>query len=224
MDEINDRLSLQIKRLTKYYQLYTHKENTAFFDNYIKNINSVNDLISVITNETLKEKRVLIIAGAIGSGKSTLLHNMLKINKIHDVVILSPDIYLHKFYPDLPYLDAYNKTKEEISDSYLKCIEMQCSFIVEMVPAKKDKLELLELLKQSGYCIICLYLFTEDVNTNIIRMENRVHDGAFPIPISKMKNRFTQSHNNISFLESISDYFYVFNCDSDKIELVEKTT
>lgn len=201
----------KINRMLMCYKIYSYKENEVFFQKYIEKIHTANDLFSIINEYNDDEKVAILLAGAIGSGKSTFLHNLITEGCIKDYIILSSDIYLHTFYPKCDYLTAYNNTKKIIQECYDRCRLNKMPFIVEMVPAKDEKIDLVKTLKNNNFFIICFFLRTNSIKCNFTRINKRIDEGAFSIPNEKVISRFLNSNQNIETLKKLSDIFFLID-------------
>lgn len=212
----------KINRMVKCYKIYSYRENKDFFQKYTEKIHTPNDLFSIIDEFDGDEKVAILVAGAIGSGKSTFMHNLLEQGCIDDYIILSPDIYLYSFYPHFDYLMAYNNTKKVINECYSKCQVNKMPFIVELVPAKDDKINFIRDLKSNHFFIICFFIRTKSIEYNFARINKRVDEGAFSIPDEKMISRFLNSNQNIETLKKLSDIFFLINTSSE-LPIIEES-
>lgn len=199
----------KIDRMMKCYKIYSFEQNETFFQQYTRKIHAANDLFSIINEYDGDEKIAVLVTGAIGSGKSTFLHNLLIEDCIDNYIILSPDIYLHTFFPKSDYLTAYNSTKKIIQECYDKCQLKRMPFIVEMVPAKDAKIDFVKTLRDNNFFIVCFFLKTSSVECNFARINKRVDEGAFSIPNKKVISRFLKSDQNIQILKKLSDIFFL---------------
>ncbi len=211
-----------ISCLQNNYKIFSYQENEVFLRNYLKDIKSLRDLETLISKREdrfLKSdnKKLIIIAGSIGSGKTNFLHNLLLLLKIKNIILMSPDYYYKIFYPNDDSLVAYNKTNADFKGRlYREAIESGKSQILEVVPAKTDKLKLIAQYKEAGYDIVTFFLKTNDVQINLDRTRKRQKFGMLTIPDEKIKIRHTECSNNeiIERVSELSNRFILIDSSS----------
>ena len=208
-----------MKLIEKSYIRYNYIENMEFFREITANINSYNDLMNSYPI-SINDKILIVVDGAIGSGKSTYLHNFIEFFDIKNMPIISPDIYLKKFYPDMEYLSAYNKTKENMNFIMEYLLQKKNSFILETVLAKKDKIDFLKKCKFQGYKVIGIYIGTDSHIINNERILNRIEQGAFTIPQTKIENRHKECLNYLLSFYEISDSIFAYDNSKSNLLLV----
>jgi predicted ABC-type ATPase len=161
---------------------------------------------------------LIVFAGPNGSGKST-------VTPIFQSQSNFPENYIN---PDEIALTLGGNTMSKAYEAStiaakkrLKCIEQKQSFSFETVMSHPSKLAILETAKQAGFEIQLIFISTDDPQTNVERVKQRVVEGGHDVPENKVISRYHRCLSLLPKASEIADKTYIFdNSDSSKLELV----
>lgn len=190
---------------------------------FIYNINSrfknytFDDCLNVLLNQSkidsksTKRPILYVLAGPNGSGKSTLIANFIEANII-DEKYLNAGLYAQENLQNIHDEQERNiKSIKYVNEEFDKLVSKKKSFIFETVLSHISKLKMIDNAKKSGYKIISIYVYTEQPEINIMRVQNRTMQGSIDVPEQKIKSRYKSSLKNFEKLKSLSDEFYIMN-------------
>ncbi len=132
-----------------------------------------------------------IIAGANGSGKTTFAKSFSSLNNLYfinaDEIAKSldkNDITRYKIKAGKIFFEEFNKQ-----------LELKKSFVLETTLSGKYLVKYIKKAKELNFHISLIYLFLENPNINILRVENRVLNGGHYVPAKDIIRRFYRSKN-----------------------------
>ena len=154
----------------------------------------------------MREKRVVMFAGANGSGKSTRVASLK--DSLPDYYIC-PDNLLNNSIDDEKdrYVDAMNKA-ELLRKA---AISKGDSFVFETVFSTQDKLDFLVECNRNGYYIWTIYMATNNPRINNKRIKERVKNGGHNVPGLKVVERYYKSMNYLQQIIRVSDEVQVYD-------------
>jgi predicted ABC-type ATPase len=134
-----------------------------------------------------------VIAGSNGSGKSTFTRYNQETLRLP---IIDPDLEARAIAPDAPETAAIAGGKQAIlrARTYLANNE---SFAVETTLSGNTYLKMMEQAKQRGWQVNLIYVGTNDVQSCIQRVAQRVAAGGHAVPESDIRRRYSRSFANL---------------------------
>ena len=122
-----------------------------------------------------KKPEIIVFAGPNGSGKSTIT----KMANIIEPYVNADDIKRASHCSDLEAAVLADKMREELIDKGV-------SFTFETVLSADRNLKLLQLAKEKGYFIRCIYVLTANPQINVSRVFVRTQSGGHDVPKDKI--------------------------------------
>ncbi len=158
------------------------------------------------------------IAGANGSGKTTLTRWNSELFK--EVPLLDPDAVSNTLQATasslLPMAAARHVLKS--AGRHLKEGE---SFTVETTLAGKSYLQMMLDARSRGFKNVLVYIGTENVEINLVRIRNRVLAGGHDVPEEDVRRRYRRSFENLPVaLKRADDAILFDNSTEDGYRLV----
>ncbi len=150
--------------------------------------------------ESEKKPEVIVFAGPNGSGKSTIT----RMAKTVGEYINADDIKRTTYCSDL---DAAKKA-EELRENAIK---NKADFTFETVLSTERNLLLLEKAKREGYFVRGIYVLTNDVNINILRVHARQELGGHGVPEDKIRSRYDKALKIIPRLVDVCDILHIYD-------------
>ncbi len=150
--------------------------------------------------ESEKKPEVIVFAGPNGSGKSTIT----RMAKTVGEYINADDIKRTTYCSDL---DAAKKA-EELRENAIK---NKADFTFETVLSTERNLLLLEKAKREGYFVRGIYVLTNDVNINILRVRAREELGGHGVPEDKIRSRYVKALKIIPRLVEVCDILHIYD-------------
>ncbi len=150
--------------------------------------------------QTEKRPEIIVFAGPNGSGKSTVT----KMARIIEPYINADDIKRANYCTDMEAAKAAERMREQ-------AVEQNQSFTFETVMSTDRNLKLLIKAKEKGYFIRCIYVLTNDVNINIMRVRSREALGGHGVPEEKICSRYKKALNLIPELVKIADVMHIYD-------------
>lgn len=150
---------------------------------------------------------MVIIAGPNGSGKTTLAPFFLK--KIGIKEFINTDEIARGLSPYNPEGQAIKAGKISIK-RLEESLSQGVSFAVETTLAGQHLVKYTKQARAAGYKVVMIYLYTEDIKINILRIANRKKQGEHFVPTVDVKRRYKRSFRNL---------FEIFPYCCDTIEL-----
>lgn len=157
-----------------------------------------------------KTPNVYIVAGPNGAGKTTFMEEFLP-NYADCLHFVNADLIaagLSPFAPESAAVKAGKLVLEEIR----RHINYEHDFAFETTLAGKSYLHLIQRLKDKGYKIHLFFLWLQDVNLAIRRIETRVKAGGHDVPVIDVKRRFARGIYNFFHLYiPLVDFWMLFD-------------
>ena len=147
-----------------------------------------------------------IIAGPNGAGKTTFALDYLP--EVENCTnFANADLIAAGLSPLEPHRELFTASRIFLAEIN-SFIEKNESFGFETTLSGRGYLRLINQLKAQGWHINLIYLALPNVETSILRVEERVLNGGHDIPLKDIKRRFPRSLRNL-----LLDYSYqVDNC------------
>jgi len=159
-----------------------------------------------------------IVSGPNGCGKTTLAKELLENEKLE---FLNADEIAKSINPN-EVSKAYMQAGREFFTKMDKYLKQRKSFAVETTLSGKYHRRMIERFKQNGYEIKMLYIFLNDPNLCIDRINIRVSKGGHHIPDEDVIRRFYRSKNNFSeIMNSVDKWVLYFNGGEKYIEVAQ---
>lgn len=140
-----------------------------------------------------------IVIGPPASGKSSL-RRMREFRNYFFPNHLERDEMLKQAIRDNPHLDreAVNKmVEEEFQGIYNDCFTNGKSVSTENIFFYPKRIELITRARNAGFFVQGIYLFTDNVEINISRMEQRKANGEHFMEPSELRKRYPVIHRNV---------------------------
>lgn len=153
--------------------------------------------------------QILVFAGPNGSGKSTITSGFQIIGEY----INADEIKKREKCDDLTAAQIATALRE-------KFIDERKSFTFETVLSSDRNIILLKKARNSGYKIFLVFVLTNDVNINILRVSERVKNGGHDVPKEKIISRYDKSISNLSKLIKFVDRAMIIDNSSENPELI----
>jgi len=144
-----------------------------------------------VTSDT--RPTLTVIAGPNGSGKSTFTrttHTDLQ------APIIDPDAIAREIDPVAPEQAAVAAGREALKRQ-AAYIERGLSFIIETTLSGNSALRQIEQAREHGFDIHLTFIATNNAETNIERVANRVARGGRHVPDEDVRRRYTRSMENL---------------------------
>lgn len=154
-------------------------------------------------------KTLYIVAGANGSGKTTFAQSFSSINNLY---FINADEIAKELDKDniAKYKIKAGKIFFKEFERRLSCNE---SFVVETTLSGKYLAKYIQKAKALDFYTLLIYLFLENPQTNILRVENRVRNGGHHVPTQDIIRRFYRSKNMFQHLykDLVDDWSIYYN-------------
>jgi predicted ABC-type ATPase len=104
-----------------------------------------------------------------------------------------------------------------------KILPTKQSFCFETVMSHKSKLDLFTKSKINGYKTYLYFIYTTNVEINILRIQQRIKAGGHDVPLDKIKSRYSKSLSfALNALENADTAFILDNTNNDFNKVAEK--
>lgn len=100
-----------------------------------------------------------------------------------------------------------------------KLFETKQSFCFESVISHPSKIDIVQKAKEYGYESYLYFIYTEDVDLNILRVKLRTQYGMHDVPVEKIKSRFLKSFKVMKEILNVVDNAYIIN-NSNEMKIV----
>ncbi len=166
---------------------------------------------------------LVVFAGPNGSGKSTFISQMVAGTRELDFGlperIINPDDFaraIEPLFPDRVEIEAARAVLRQRS----QLLAARLDFAIETTLSGHGELRLLQQARSAGYEIGLVYIATEDLRTNLIRIERRREEQNRHVPAVAVRRRFKRSLAQLSEAVAQSDLAYIYdNTGSDFAEV-----
>lgn len=152
-----------------------------------------------------------IIAGANGSGKSTLTRWNRAL--FASIPILDPDALSQTIQAPAQAPLAAGRQVLTIAAAHLAHHQ---SFAVETTLAGRNYLQMMLRARSQGYSIVLVYIGTDDVEINLLRIRHRVLAGGHDVPETDVRRRYTRSLMNLSKAVAQADHAILLDNSTDE--------
>jgi predicted ABC-type ATPase len=151
------------------------------------------------------------IAGANGSGKSTLTRSNRAL--FASIPILDPDALAQAIQVQAASPLAAGRQVLSIAEAHLRDHR---SFAVETTLAGRNYLKMMQRARSQGYSIVLVYIGTQDVEINLLRIRHRVLTGGHDVPETDVRRRYTRSLSNLPEAISRADHSILLDNSTDE--------
>jgi predicted ABC-type ATPase len=161
----------------------------------------------------LNRPRLTIIAGANGSGKTTLTGWNPDI--FCAIPVLDPDAIAKALQPTSPAGFPIAAARR-VLQSAKEHISRRVSFAVETTLSGKSYLQMMVDARIRGFEIVLVYIGTENVESNLARIRNRVLVGGHDVPEGDVRRRYKRSFKNLPTAIQRADHTILFDNSSEE--------
>jgi len=163
-----------------------------------------------VTSDT--RPTLTVIAGPNGSGKSTFTrttHTDLQ------APIIDPDAIAREIDPVAPEQAAVAAGREALKRQ-AAYIERGLSFIIETTLSGNSALRQIEQAREHGFDIHLTFIATNNAETNIERVANRVARGGHHVPDEDVRRRYVRSMENLVRAIELADQATITDNSSEQ--------
>ena len=161
----------------------------------------------------MSRPRFTLIAGANGSGKSTLTSSNPEI--FASFPILDPDAIATTIQSAVTASTAIAAGRQSLQAAK-QMIRSKKSFAVETTLSGKNYLQMMLDARDRGFEIVLVYIGTETVDINLVRIANRVLTGGHDVPEADVRRRYTRSFRNVPLAISRADHAILFDNSTEQ--------
>lgn len=158
-----------------------------------------------------KKPEIIVFAGPNGSGKSTIT----KMANIIEPYVNADDIKKTNHCSDMDAAILAEKQRH-------KLVESHTSFTFETVLSTDRNLKLLQLAKDNGYFIQCIYVLTADLHINVARVKVRKASGGHDVPVHKIIERYHRALKLIPDLLRVCDVCHIYDNSDQPFRIFKK--
>lgn len=142
-----------------------------------------------MTQEAESVLRVVVFAGPNGSGKSTITEPFLR-NGFNGEYINADDI-ARSLEPQIPDYLTRNLQAAQLADRRRQdALRAGRPFAFETVMSTPEKVAIMTQAKAAGYQVGLIFVTTDNPETNVQRVSNRVELGGHPVSPDKIRSRY----------------------------------
>lgn len=157
-----------------------------------------------------KTSNIYIVAGPNGVGKTTFMEEFLP-NYADCLHFVNADLIaagLSPFAPESAAIKAGKLVLGEIKNH----VDLRHDFAFETTLAGKSYVRFLKNVKEEGFKIHLFFLWLQNVDLAIKRIETRVQAGGHNVPIADVKRRFHRGiHNLFNLYRPLLDFWMIFD-------------
>ena len=162
------------------------------------------------------KQNLYLIAGANGSGKTTLARELLREEKI---TFLNTDEIAANIGDKLGFLSG--KILLSQLDKILMAKE---PFAIESTISGKYHFHILKQARHIKYEVTLIYMFIENVELNIARVQKRVSMGGHNVPEDDIRRRWKRSIYNFQETAKLADSWKIYYNGGVSYELIAHST
>ncbi len=161
--------------------------------------------------------QAIIIGGPNGSGKSTFAEEYLV---DHPVDYLCTDAIAVRLDPEKP-----DRSKVKAGRAFIKTVREYIDegrdLMIESTLSGKTLRHLINKLKRHDYVVTIIYLFLENTDICVHRVQQRVLKGGHHVPAEDVIRRFHRSKINFwVWYRKMADRWYIYYNSEDNFEVV----
>jgi predicted ABC-type ATPase len=157
-----------------------------------------------------KTPNIYIVAGPNGVGKTTFMEEFLP-NYADCLHFVNADLIAAGLSPFSPEAAAI-KAGRIVLDEIERHVDSGHDFAFETTLAGKSYVRLLKTVREKGYRIHLFFLWLQDVELAMKRIETRVKAGGHDVPSSDVKRRFYRGiHNLFHLYRPLLDFWMIFD-------------
>ena len=161
----------------------------------------------------MRRPRLTIIAGANGSGKTTLTG--WNSDVFRAIPILDPDAIARTLQSTSPAAFPIAAARQVLA-SAKEHVSKHESFAVETTLAGKHHLQMMVDARNRGFEVVLVYIGTESVEINLVRIRDRVLAGGHDVPESDVRRRFQRSFENLPIAMERADHTILFDNSTEE--------
>jgi predicted ABC-type ATPase len=166
----------------------------------------------------LNQPTLIVIAGANGAGKSTLTSGNSEI--FGAMSLLDPDAAARTINSEITGASAIAAGRMVLQIAAIKLQEGQ-SFAVETTLSGKNYLRMMLKARDRGFEVVLVYIGTNNVEINLLRIANRVLAGGHDVPEADVRRRYRRSLQNLPVAIQRADHVMLFdNSNEDGYQIV----
>lgn len=166
----------------------------------------------------MNQPTLILIAGANGAGKSTLTSGNAEI--FGSMPLLDPDAAARTINSEITGASAIAAGRLVLQIAATKLQEGQ-SFAVETTLSGRNYLRMMLKARDRGFEIILVYIGTNNVEINLLRIANRVLAGGHDVPEADVRRRYQRSLQNLPIAIDRADHVILFdNSNEEGYQLV----
>ena len=147
------------------------------------------------------------IAGANGAGKTTLTR--WNSDLFTAIPLLNPDAVANTLQSRASALSPIAAARH-VLDSAEKHLKNAQSFAIETTLAGRNYLQMMVRARNCGFEVVLVYIGTENVDINLVRIKNRVLAGGHDVPEEDVRRRYRRSFENLSAAIKRADHVILF--------------
>ncbi len=157
-----------------------------------------------------------VVAGPNGSGKSTLVTNFINQKLINDPFV-NAGIYVQTKFKNIEDEKERNKKSMDLaSDDFNRLVSQKKTFVFETLLTHESKFDMIDSAKRKGYKIVSIFVFTNEPEINLDRVNRRELEGGIGVEEYKLRDRYLKSLQNAKKLQDISDEYHIMNNTREK--------
>lgn len=175
--------------------------------------------MSFTISQKLIKPVLIVIAGPNGSGKTEATKIIrAKYTWTEGLVEINPDTIAQEEFGDWNNIDAVKKAAQRADEIREYCLLNRKGLLFETALSIPQKIDYIQRAKNAGYFIRLVYVATENVEINLLRVSWRAYQGGHSVPIDKIRSRYERSLKLAVEAARIADRAY-FVDNSKSVEI-----